>query len=94
MGKEIKKYDKKGNLIYEGYNKKNNNTRYKYDKNNNCIYEERVNPSFPHKAWYEYDERNNCIYERFSGTGSYTWWKKYDRNNNCIYMKKNHGYEK
>ena len=57
MGKEIIKFDKKGNEIYyKGIDSKE--TWSIYDENNNLVYSKWTNGW---KAWYKYDKNNKRI---------------------------------
>lgn len=73
----MRKYDSKGNVIYEI----NSTCEHwlKYDENNNEIYWRR---SDGHERWQEYDENNRVIYGRTKS--GYEWWNEYDMLGNRI----------
>ena len=76
MSKEIKKYNKRGNLIY-CKNSFNDEIWCEYDENNNIIH---YKNSRDWEYWKKYDENNNCIY--YKDTDGKEHWYKYDNKNN------------
>ena len=81
--KGIKKYDEKGNLIYE----KNFNYEiwYKYDdRNNNIYYRQLNNFGTYYEEWRKYDEDNNEIYYRDTRYFLEGSWHKYGENGEYI----------
>ena len=87
MSNSIKKYDKRGNLIYVKKNIFGHKCWYKYDKNDNKIYTKLSNG---YECWKKYDKNNNMIYYKWREQEE---WHKYDENNNEIYRKVNDGTE-
>lgn len=89
--KEIKKYNRRGNLIYHKDSFGQKNWR-KYDENNNWIYIYTYTGIYnytgynSHEQWAEYDEKNRMIYYK-SSLFNYERWFEYDKNNNRIYYK-------
>ncbi len=77
MSKVIKKYDEKGNKIYQ---KNPNGFEYwqEYDENNNIIHYKTSNGEW----WWKYDENNNLVYSKRSF--GYENWYKCDKNNKRI----------
>jgi len=73
--KEIKKYDGKGNLIYEKHSFGNEWWR-EYDENNNLIHEKSSSGS---EYWREFDENNNLIH--YKDTNGRDYWYKYNKYN-------------
>ena len=80
MSKEnsVKKYDSRGNIIYEegcyGFRH-----WYRYDKYNNRIYFKETkafNNKYEFRCWYYYDGYNNLIH--FKSSNGYKHWYKYD----------------
>ena len=82
----VKKYDKKGNIIYykgsKGYEVWN-----EYDTNGKLIHHK----SNIFEYWYEYDSNGNMIHSL--DNHGYEDWYEYDSNGNKIHHKDNRGYE-
>ncbi len=75
MSKEIKKYNKRGNLIY-CKNSFNDEIWCEYDENNIIHYKNSNNMEY----FKKYDENNNCIYYK-NFDGKEYWYKYNDKNN-------------
>ena len=79
--KNIFKFDKNNNIIWEkGYGKEYY-WKYKYDDHNNKIWEKDFNGNI-YEWGYKYDDNNNLIWKQFNNKD--IWEYKYDENNNKI----------
>ncbi len=78
MNKEIKEYDKKGNLIY-CKDIFGDEIWKKYNENNSQIY---FKNSFGYEQWREFDKNNNMIH--WKDTNNNKYWYKYSEDKNKI----------
>ncbi len=81
MSKEIKKYDKKRNLVYYKNWSGEREEWIEYDKNNNIIH---YKNSLNFEYWKEYDKNNNMIHYKHSN--GYEEYAMYNKNNKLIYV--------
>ena len=74
----VKKYDSRGNIIYEECS---DGFKHwcRYDKYNNRIYFKETkafNDKFEFRCWYDYDKYNNLVH--FKSSWGFEHWYKYD----------------
>lgn len=92
-GWEVRKYDDRGNLIYNE-NSSDWKEWYKYDANNNSTYFKQVHfdvTTCEVTTVYDYDENGNKTHERISN--GFEKWFEYDWRNNVIHERHSNGME-